>query len=151
MKYFKNLSFLLYISVFCSFICMLLDLPKISAILFLASLSIFIIHLWESLRDGMNIFKFYLFYFPLIIILQLFFIVTISIWLYAPIYFYFSKNSSIYYTILLPLLGGAIGEIIWIILYVVFWGYISYTFFQVIEKKLKRIKKYLKDKFIQPK
>ena len=60
-------------------------------------------------------------------------------WYFLPIFIYFKKETSIYYRFCLPLLGGVIGEVIWIALYAFGWGYIGYKVAKRIQEFFKRL------------
>ena len=94
-------------------------------------------YVFEKLREEDNIFIYYLIKGPLFIMSLL----LIGLWFFFPVFYYFSKPSSIYYTFCLKLLGGEIGEGIWIMVYLFGWGYIGWKMFDKIEKVIVKFKK----------
>ena len=87
-------------------------------------------YIFEQIREEDNIFVYYLIKGPLFLM----FLLLVFIWFFSPVFYYFSNPSSIYYTLCLKLLGGEIGEGIWIMVYLFGWGYIGWKMFDKIEK-----------------
>ena len=87
-------------------------------------------YIFEQIREEDNIFVYYLIKGPLFLM----FFLLVFIWFFSPVFYYFSNPSSIYYTLCLKLLGGEIGEGIWIMVYLFGWGYIGWKMFDKIEK-----------------
>jgi hypothetical protein len=114
------------------FIFLFTDYSDISVYLFIFMIILFTLLGIESVRENRNIFLFYLFDVPLF----LFFIGIMYLWFYIPIILYFSKENSIYFTTCLPLLGGYIGEIFWILIYLFLWGIVGNKFYKLVDKIL---------------
>jgi hypothetical protein len=87
-------------------------------------------YVFEQIRKEDNIFVYYLIKGPLFLM----FLLLVFIWFFFPVFYYFSTPSSIYYTLCLKLLGGEIGEGIWIMVYLFGWGYIGWKMFDKIEE-----------------
>lgn len=90
---------------------------------------------FEKTRGGDNIFVYYLLKGPLFIL----FLLLCYLWFFIPIFYYFSIPSSIYFTLCLKIIGGIIGEIIWIGIYLFGWGYIGWKIFNKTEKGIVNI------------
>jgi hypothetical protein len=140
-KYFWLIYSLLFLLIF---IFSLTGYSDISSYLFIFMIVLFILLVIEGVRENRNFFLFYLFDFPLF----LFFIGLVYLWFYIPVFLYFSEENSLYYTWCIPLLGGYIGEIFWIVIYVFLWGIVGSKVYKLVEKVLIN-SSYLFNKIIQ--
>lgn len=101
-------------------------------------------YIFEKLREKDNIFIYYFIKGPLFFL----FLFIVFLWLFIPPFYYFSKPSSIYHTFCLKLLGGELGELIWIIIYLFGWGYIGWKIVIKTEKGIMNIiNKFKKKRF----
>jgi hypothetical protein len=73
-------------------------------------------------RRGENFFLYYLVKVPYYIFLAILYVSILIIWYCLPAYYI---NDSLFHRILIDLLGGEIGKMIWILLYVVIMSYIG--------------------------
>jgi hypothetical protein len=100
-------------------------------------------YVFEKLRGEDNIFIYYLIKGPLFMMSLL----LICLWFFFPVFYYFSEPSSIYYTFCLKLLGGELGEFIWIVIYFFGWGYLGWKIVTKTEKGIMNIINKLKKRF----
>ena len=101
-------------------------------------------YIFEKLREEDNIFIYYFIKGPLFFL----FLFIVFLWFLIPPFYYFSEPSSIYHTFCLKLLGGELGEFIWIIIYLFGWGYIGWKIVIKTEKGIMNIiNKFKKKRF----
>jgi hypothetical protein len=99
---------------------------------------------FEKLRVKDNIFVYYIIKGPLFLM----FVLLVFSWFFFPVFYYFSEPSSIYYTFCLQLLGGELGKIIWIGIYLFGWSYVGWKIIDRIERMIIGfINKFKKNKF----
>lgn len=102
------------------------------------------IYMTEQIRKGDNILVYYLIKVPLFLM----FLMLVFTWFIFPVFYYFSNPTSVYYTLCLKLLGGELGEGIWILTYLFVWGKIGWKLFDKIERVTKEfINKFKKNRF----
>jgi hypothetical protein len=89
--------------------------------------------LFKDMRNGDNIFIFYLFKLPK----YLFFLLIVLGWYIFPLYIF---PESIYENFFLKILGGLVGEIVWSGAYLVIMSYLGSWILEHIESIVKKIK-----------
>ena len=83
----------------------------------------------EQVRGNEGLVRYYLINIPF----SIFLLFTGFLWYLVPVIYYFSNTSSLYYTFCLEILGGVLGEGIWVVLYLLVWGYLGWKLYSKIE------------------
>ena len=132
----NSLKYLLWIYLVSVIILSFIDLTIGLTVLFFPGLIYFVWSIYKiskEMREGKNIFRFYLIDVPIFFLFKSIFLC----WYFVP--FYFIYKSTFYYN-LLEFLGGIIGEIVWFGIYILimtFLGSKLIDYLNSIEKKIK--------------